>query len=124
MSTRSHVPLTFDANDVNLRNAPLTNTTVISCNVAGWEIYKALIDNGSQADIIFLHAFEKIGISPNQLQPTDNSWFGFRGKATLPLRKLILPLSFSTGPNARTEQIIFDVIDMVYPYNTILVMGH
>jgi hypothetical protein len=29
------------------------DTMVINCNIAGWKIHKALIDNGSQADIIF-----------------------------------------------------------------------
>jgi hypothetical protein len=43
----SHIPLTFDASDVNLRNTPHTNAMVIGCNVAGWEIRKALVDNDS-----------------------------------------------------------------------------
>jgi hypothetical protein len=54
----SHIPLTFDSNDVNLRNAPHTDAMVISCNVPGWEIRKALMDNGSQTNIIFLHTFK------------------------------------------------------------------
>lgn len=64
-----------------------------------------------------------MGINLEQLQPAGNPLFGFWGKATLPLDKIVLPLSFGTGPNARTEHITFDIIDMVYPYNTILGRG-
>jgi hypothetical protein len=52
----SHVPLTFDAKDVDPHSAPHADTLVISCNVAGWELHKDLVDY--QADIIFLHAFD------------------------------------------------------------------
>jgi hypothetical protein len=34
-----------------------------------------------------------------------------------------LPLSCGTSANASTEHITFNVIDMVYPYNAILVKG-
>jgi hypothetical protein len=63
----SHVPLTFDASDINLCNAPHTDAMVVNCNVVGWEIRKALVDTDSQADIIFLHAIKRMGINPKQL---------------------------------------------------------
>jgi hypothetical protein len=37
--------------------------------------------------------------------------------------KIELPLSFGVAPNARSEQVTFDIIDMVYPYNTIMGRG-
>jgi hypothetical protein len=52
----SHVPLTFDARDVDLRSAPHVDAMVINCSVAGWDLHKVLVDNDIQADIIFLHA--------------------------------------------------------------------
>jgi hypothetical protein len=68
----SHVPLTFDTKDVDLRSAPHLDAMVINCSVAGWDLHKVLVDNGSQADIIFLHAFDRMGISHNLLKPSDN----------------------------------------------------
>lgn len=64
-----------------------------------------------------------LGINPKQLQLADNPLFGFEGNATLPLGKIVLPLSFGTGTNAQTKHITFDVIDIDYPYNTILGRG-
>jgi hypothetical protein len=54
----------FDANDINFRNAPHIDAMDASCNIAGWEIRKALMDNDNQVNIIFLHAFDRMGINP------------------------------------------------------------
>jgi hypothetical protein len=119
----SHVPLTFDARDVDLRSAPHIDAMVINCSVAGWDLHKVLVDNGSQADIIFLHAFDRMGISHSLLKPSDNPLYGFGGKGTFPVGKIELPLSFGVAPNARSEQVTFDIVDMVYPYNAIMGRG-
>jgi hypothetical protein len=119
----SHVPLTLDARDVDLRSAPHIDAMVINCSVAGWDLHKVLVDNGSHADIIFLHAFDRMGISHNLLKPSDNPLYGFDGKGTFPVGKIELPLSFGVAPNARSEQITFDIVDMVYPYNAIMGRG-
>jgi hypothetical protein len=113
------VPLTFDARDVDLRSAPYIDAMVINCSVAGWDLHKVLVDNGNQADIIFLHAFDRMGISHSVLKPSDNPLYGFGGKGTFPVGKIELPLSFGVAPNARSEQVTFDIVDMVYPYNAI-----
>jgi hypothetical protein len=119
----SHVPLTFDVKDVDLRSAPHVDAMVINCSVAGWDLHKVLVDNGSQANIIFLHAFDRMGISHSLLKPSDNPLYCFGGKGTFPVGKIELPLSFGVAPNARSEQVTFDIVDMVYPYNTIMGRG-
>jgi hypothetical protein len=115
----SHVPLTFDARDVDLRSAPHADAMVITYKVAGWDLHKVLVDNGSQADIIFLHAFDRMGISHILLKLADNPLYGFGGKGTFPVGKIELPLSFGIAPNARSEHVTFDIVDMVYPYDVI-----
>jgi hypothetical protein len=50
----SHVPLTFDARYVDLRSALHVDAMVINCSIEGWDFHKVLVDNDSQADIIFL----------------------------------------------------------------------
>jgi hypothetical protein len=71
---------------------------VITCRVAGWDLHKVLVDNGSQADIIFLHAFDRMGISHNLLKPADNPLYGFGGKGTFPVGKIELPYHLVQHP--------------------------
>jgi hypothetical protein len=61
-----------------------------------------------------------MGISHSLLKPLDNPLYGFGGKGTFPVGKIELPLSFGVAPNARSEQVTFDIVDMVYPYNAIM----
>jgi hypothetical protein len=92
---------------------------VINCRVADWDLQKVLVNNGSQTDTIFLHAFDRMGISHNLLKPAYIPLYSFGGKGTFPISKIELLLSFDTAPNARSKQVTFDTVDMVYPYNTI-----
>jgi hypothetical protein len=116
----SHVPLTFDARDVDLCSAPHADAMVINYRVAGWDLHKVLVDNGSQADIIFLYAFDRMEINHCLLKPADNPLYGFGGKGTFRIGKIELPLSFGVAPSAWSEQVTFDIVDMVYPYNAIM----
>jgi hypothetical protein len=108
----SHVPITFDARDVDLRSVPHAYAMVINCHVVAWDLHKVLVDNGSQADI-FLHAFNRMGISHILLKLADNPLYGFGGKGTFPIGKIELSLSFGVAPNARSEQVTFNIVDMV-----------
>jgi hypothetical protein len=83
-------------------------------------LHKVLVDNDSQANIIFLHAFDCMGINHSLLQTADNSLYGFRGKGSFTLGKIELPLSFGTATNARAKRATFEVVDVVYPYNAIM----
>jgi hypothetical protein len=76
----SHVPLTFDARDVDLRSAPHADALVINCRVAGCDLHKVLVGNGSQVDIIFLDALDCMGTSHSLLKPADNPLYSFEGK--------------------------------------------
>jgi hypothetical protein len=51
------------------------------------------------------------------------SLYGFDGKRIEPIRFITLPVSFGTPKNPRTEYITFDILDMLYPYNTIFGRG-
>jgi hypothetical protein len=48
---------------------------------------------------------------------------GFGGKRIELVGSISLPVSFGSFHNARTEYIMFDVVDMNYPYNAIFGRG-
>jgi hypothetical protein len=96
---------------------------VIEANIASWTLGKLLVDNGSSTNIIFADAFNKMGLSKDLLQPPDTLLYGFEGRVIHTLGKVVLPVSFGTVQNARTEYISYDVVEMYYPYNGILGRG-
>jgi hypothetical protein len=49
----------------------------------------------------------------------EHPLYGFRGKKIHSIGRIILLVSFETVSNARTKQIVFDVVDIYYPYNTL-----
>jgi hypothetical protein len=61
-----------------------------------------------------------MGISHNLLMPAHNPLYGFGGKDTFPIGKIEPSLSFGVAPNARSKQVTFNIVDMVYPYNAIM----
>jgi hypothetical protein len=92
---------------------------VITTHINKWNVTRVLVDNGSQAEIVFLSTFEQMGLNKKQLKEAPKPLYGFRGRKIEPLGSISLPVSFSSLANARTEYITFDVVDMSYPYNAI-----
>jgi hypothetical protein len=119
----SHIPTTFSEEDVRLQGFPHNDALVIEANIASWTLGKLLVDNGSSADVIFADAFDKMGLNRDLLQPPDTPLYGFGGRVIHALGKVVLPVSFGTVQNARTEYLSFDVVEMYYPYNGILGRG-
>jgi hypothetical protein len=92
---------------------------VIIAHINRWDVFRILVDNGSQTEILFLLAFKKMGYDEEQLKEPTKPLYGFGGKRIKLAGVTTLPISFDTPKNPRTDYIIFDVIDMPYPCNTI-----
>jgi hypothetical protein len=101
----SYIPITFSEEDVKLQGFPHNDALVIEANIASWILGKLLVDNGSSADIIFADAFDKMGLSKDLLQPPDTLLYGFGGRVIHTVGKVVLPVSFGTVQNARTEYV-------------------
>jgi hypothetical protein len=64
-----------------------------------------------------------MGYNKKQLKELMKPLYGFGGKRIEPVRVIILPISFGTPKNPRTEYITFDIVAMLYPYNAIFRRG-
>jgi hypothetical protein len=117
------MPITFSCQDVNLALFRHTDARVITVHIDRWDVTKILFDNGSQAEILFLAAFEKMDFDQKQLKEPMKPLYGFGGKRIEPDEVITLPMSFDAPKNPHTEYITFDVIDMPYPYNAIFGRG-
>jgi hypothetical protein len=109
------MPITFSSQDVNLTSFPHTDAMVITVHIDRWDVTKILINNDSQAKILFLAAFDKMGFDRKQLKEPSKPLYGFGGKRIKPVEAITHPVSFGSPKNPRTKYITFDVIDMTYP---------
>jgi hypothetical protein len=53
---------------------------VITAHIDKWDVTRVLIDNGSQAKILFLSAFDQMGFDKIQLKEATKPLYGFRGR--------------------------------------------
>jgi hypothetical protein len=58
-----------------------------------------------------------------QLKELTKPLYGFNDKRVEPIGVITLPVSFGTPQNPCTEYITFDMVDILYPYNTIFGRG-
>ena len=100
----SHLPITFLEQDLQLKDYPHMDAMVIEANIDGWAISKILVDGGSSVDIIFTSTLDAIKIYRKILGSAEHPLYGFGEKKIHLIGRIILPGSFRTVSNARTEE--------------------
>jgi hypothetical protein len=119
----SHIPVTFSQEDLQLKDYPHNDAMVISCVIKGFLVHNVLVDTGSAADIIFAKAFRKMQEPENKIHDATHPLCGFGGRQIVALGKTTMPVTFSFVHNTRAEHVVFDIVDMEYPYNAIIGRG-
>jgi hypothetical protein len=119
----SHVLITFSKEDLQLKDYPHNDGMVISYVIKGFLIQNVLVDTGSAADIIFAKAFRQMQEQDDKIHDATHPLCDFGGKQIVALRKITMPITFGYVHNTRTEQVVFDIVDMDYPYNAIIGRG-
>jgi hypothetical protein len=115
----SHIPITFSQEDLQLKDSH-NDAMVISCVIKGFLVHNVLVDIGSAADIIFAKAFRQMQEPEDKIHDATHPLCGFGGWQIVALSKITLSLTFGYVHNARTKQVVFDIVDMEYPYNAII----
>jgi hypothetical protein len=119
----SHIPITFSQEDLQVKDYPHNDAMVISCVIMGFLVHNVLVDIGSAADIIFAKAFKHMQELEDKIHDSTHPLCGFGGWQIVALGKITMPVSFGFVHNTRTEQVVFDIVDMEYPYNAIIGRG-
>jgi hypothetical protein len=119
----SHIPITFSQEDLQLKDYPHNDAMVISCVIKGFLVHNVLVDTGSAADIIFAKAFRQMQELEDKIHDATHPLCGFGGRQIVALGKITMSVTFGYVHNTRTEHVIFDIVDMEYPYNAIIGQG-
>ena len=96
---------------------------VISCVTKGLLVHNVLVDTGSAADIIFAKTFRQMQEQEDKIHDATYPLCGFGGKHIAALDKITMPITFGYIHNTTTEQVVFDIVDMEYPYIVIIGRG-
>jgi hypothetical protein len=119
----SHIPITFSQENLQLKDYPHNDAMVVSCVIKGFLVHNVLVDTGSTSDIIFAKAFRQMQELEDKIHDATHLVCGFGGRHIVALGKITMPVTFGYVHNARTEQVVFDIVDMEYTYNAIIGQG-
>jgi hypothetical protein len=96
---------------------------VISCVIKGFLVHNVLVDTGSAVEIIFAKAFRQMQEQDDKIHDATHPLYGFGGRQIVALGKITMPITFVYVHNTRTYQVVFNIVDMDYPYNAIIGRG-
>jgi hypothetical protein len=119
----SHIHITFSTKYVNLASFPHTDAMVVIVHIDRCDVTRIHVYNGSQAKVLFLSTFDKMGYDRKQFKEQTKPLYGFGGKIIEPLGIITLPVLFDSPQNPRTKYITFDDVDTHYLYNSIFKRG-
>ena len=88
---------------------------VVSPVINNVTVTKMLVDGRVGLNLISAKLLGKLQIPRGSLAPTE-PFHGVNPGATQPLGKVMLPVTFGTRENYRTENVTFDIADIPLPY--------
>jgi hypothetical protein len=96
---------------------------VISYVIKRFLVHNVLVATCIAANIIFAKAFRQMQEPEDKIHDATHPLCGFEGRQIVALGKIKLSVTFGYVHNTRTEQVVFDIVDMEYPYNAIISRG-
>ncbi|GAA0141283.1 hypothetical protein LIER_02460 [Lithospermum erythrorhizon] len=77
MMTIDREPITFSESELAGLELPHDNPLVISPIIANFMVARILVDMGSLADILYLQAYDRLGLPRKDLKPVSTPLTGF-----------------------------------------------
>ena len=96
------------------------DASVISIRIANARVKRVMVDTGSSADVLYLDAFKKLGLTNMDLTPMAPALIGFTGDSIFLLGTTILLVTIGKEPRAKMIMTTFMVVDLPLAYNVIL----
>lgn len=78
-------PITFLEKDVKGVQQPHDDALVLTLVITNYKTHRVLIDSGSSANILYLMAFEQMGLGKDKLRPMKSPLVSLTGDRLFPL---------------------------------------
>jgi hypothetical protein len=99
------------------RNLPF----VVKIPIGRHRVAKTMIDSGASLNLLMRRTFIEMGLSLADLTPVQDTFHGIiPGQSFMPIGRIDLELSCSSGENKRRETLTFEVASFDIGYNCIL----
>ena len=92
---------------------------MVSPTIRNLKVNKMLVDGGAGLNLISPVVIKRLQIPDGDLEETG-TFQGVNPARSQPKGKVMLPMTFGGELNYRTERIVFDVAEILLPYNGIL----
>jgi len=112
--------VTFIKRDLDGTEYSHTDPLVISATLGTALVKQIFIDNGSSMNVLFKHAFDQMGMSPEDIQPYNIPIHGFTRAGIVPVGMITLPLIVGTAPRTVTRMQDFIILESPSAYNAFL----
>lgn len=93
---------------------------VVQLRVNSFNVRRVLLDQGSSADIIYGDAFDKLGLTDDDLTPYSGTLVGFAGEQVMVRGYIDLDTIFGEDECARVLKVRYLVLQVVASYNVII----
>ncbi|XP_058223097.1 uncharacterized protein LOC131332815 [Rhododendron vialii] len=87
---KEEIPIIFSEEDIKGTQVPHDDPLVITIVMATYITRRVLIDSGSSADILYLHAYDQLRVGRERLRPLISPLVGFAGTPVYPAGQIAL----------------------------------
>ena len=112
--------ITFSEDDAQHVRFPHSDSLVMDVQIANMMVKMVLVDTGSSVNILYKSSLERMKLSVKDLEPCNQTIYGFSGEGLAPTGSIRLQVTAGTAPVNRTLLTTFIVVDCPSTYNAII----
>ena len=88
----------FTEQDAAHVHFPHSDPLVVEMQIANMIVKRVLVDTGSSVNILYKSSLERMGLSSKDLEPCNQTIYGFSGEGMTPSGMIKLPITAGTSP--------------------------
>ncbi|XP_012844975.1 PREDICTED: uncharacterized protein LOC105965010 [Erythranthe guttata] len=110
VKAEAHPIIYFGPHDCCALDTPHADALVITSNVAGYDVSRVFVDNGSSVKVLFYDCLQRMDLEVDVV-PVSTMLYGFNGGSVRPLGQVKLTVSLGTNPLVKIKAVNFMVVD-------------